>query len=579
MKRFTLKFFLLAIGMILSVGTYAQDEITHRYPAVRFKTAVNGNEFVIPAFDVKLDDTYSTSNGFIRVQKKANGNGKIVTGMGLIYYDNGTIGHTFPDMKKEGNSAVKVYVYSEKTSQFEEVVAREATYGQFFNRESYTGSEDVYIFRDSKNSYLPVQVGRMNPIFTVPTTCTWYDNNQPAIIDEIDDFGFSNYTFGTASDDLTWLNRCVITDLTIPSGIKEMGVAAFQAIATLKHVVIEDGGVTDIPVRCFDACHQLQTIKLSNSIEHISVAAFGLWGSIQKITFTSIEPPTFGKNSEYGGKLYYNGQETADHGIFASTKSTKNYSHYNPLKCIIEFPLISAKEYMESAAGTFLQGKKFALSSPFTMSSSGLSTCCSPLDFTVKQYNKAYTSNDDKWVDSDLEAFYVNSANVKVTSVTLTDIDQNTKISAGEGVILKGTAGAPYGLFFPYANSQPSSLSDLGDIDNSLVGVIEDKNWDEDDYDPDYYYFILNGGKFRPVTPSGTLKANKAYLMIGNNPGFDLGGGTQNALSIEFSEGTRIGSTQMEKVHDDAIYTLQGVQVNQPQKGIFIKNGKKVVIK
>lgn len=571
MKRFTQKFFLLTVGMLLSVGAYAQDEITHRYPAVRFKTAVNGNEFVIPAFDVKLDDTYSTSNGFIRVQKKANGNGKIVTGMGLIYYDNGTIGHTFPDMKKEGNSAVKVYVYSEKTSQFEEVVAREATYGQFFNRESYTGSEDVYIFRDSKNSYLPVQVGRMNPIFTVPTTCTWYDNNQPAIIDEIDDFGFSNYTFGTASDDLTWLNRCVITDLTIPSGIKEMGVAAFQAIATLKHVVIEDGGVTDIPVRCFDACHQLQTIKLSNSIQHISVAAFGMFGSIETITFTSINPPSFGKDSDYPVQLRSKYETySTDYGIFASTKNTRNYPYIEPTKCIIEFPLISAKEYMESPAGTFLQGKKFALSSPITMTGSGLMSCCSPVAFTVKQYN----TSTPGWEDADLMAYYVYSGNVKETSVTLTDISQDKKITAGEGVILGGTANTPYGLFFPYANSQPSSLSELGTIDNCLVGVTKDKPLI---YDPDIHWYILNGGKFRPVTKDGTIKANKAYLEIGADVDITTTGARD--LTVSLPEETGIATHEVERAQNDAWYTLQGIQVNQPSKGIFIKNGKKYIVK
>ena len=40
MKIFTKKFFLLAIGMILSVGAYAQDEGTpvvyHRFPEVQF---------------------------------------------------------------------------------------------------------------------------------------------------------------------------------------------------------------------------------------------------------------------------------------------------------------------------------------------------------------------------------------------------------------------------------------------------------------------------------------------------------------------------------------------------------------
>jgi hypothetical protein len=301
------------------------------------------------------------------------------------------------------------------------------------------------------------------------------------------------------------------------------------------------------------------------------VAAFGMFGSIETITFTSINPPTFGKDSDYPVQLRskYNTYST-DYGIFASTKNTKNYPYMEPTKCIIEFPLISAKEYMESPAGTFLQGKKFALSSPITMSSSGYTTCCSPLDFTVKQFTSG------SWGNADLKAYYVNSDDVKESSVTLSDISQDTKIIAGEGVVLKGTASTSYGLFFPYANSQPSSLTDLGAIDNSLVGVTVDTDIN---YNSNYLYYILNGGKFRQVTKSGTIKANKAYLKIGGGTGAHVGEGTQNVLSINLSEETGITNMQTESVQNDVFYNLQGIQVKQPQKGIFIKNGKKYVIK
>ena len=324
--------------------------------------------------------------------------------------------------------------------------------------------------------------------------------------------------------------------------------------------MIEDGGTLKaIPERCFDACWNLKKVELPSSITSIGGAAFGGCGNLNKMIFKTTTPLTFGK---------YN--DTQD--IFTTPLTGYTHTNVDPTKCIIEFPLQFASSYVNSVAGTFLKSKKFPLSSPFKMSSSGLSTCCSPLDFTVKQYNTTNMS----WENSDLKAFYVNSANVKETSVTLTDIDQNTKISAEEGVVLKGTAGVAYGLFFPYANAQPSSLSDLGDIDNSLVGVIVDTEFE---YDEDFYYYILNGGKFRPVTKGGELKANKAFLMVGKNPGVVIGGGTQNALSILTSEETGIGNAQVDKVQDDAIYTLQGIQVKQPSKGIFIKNGRKYIIK
>ena len=42
---------------------------------------------------------------------------------------------------------------------------------------------------------------------------------------------------------------------------------------------------------------------------------------------------------------------------------------------------------------------------------------------------------------------------------------------------------------------------------------------------------------------------------------------------------TGISTIATEPMHGDAIYDLQGRRVNKPTKGIFIHNGKKVVIK
>jgi len=46
-----------------------------------------------------------------------------------------------------------------------------------------------------------------------------------------------------------------------------------------------------------------------------------------------------------------------------------------------------------------------------------------------------------------------------------------------------------------------------------------------------------------------------------------------------YDETTGISSVDAETVSDNSIYTLQGVKVAQPQKGVYVKNGKKVIIK
>lgn len=46
-----------------------------------------------------------------------------------------------------------------------------------------------------------------------------------------------------------------------------------------------------------------------------------------------------------------------------------------------------------------------------------------------------------------------------------------------------------------------------------------------------------------------------------------------------FEEETGIQNINTEKVSDNSYYTLEGVKVAQPQKGVYVKNGKKVIIK
>jgi len=40
-----------------------------------------------------------------------------------------------------------------------------------------------------------------------------------------------------------------------------------------------------------------------------------------------------------------------------------------------------------------------------------------------------------------------------------------------------------------------------------------------------------------------------------------------------------VPSSMVETVDTEGYYTLQGVKVNNPSKGVYIKNGKKVVLK
>ena len=89
-------------------------------------------------------------------------------------------------------------------------------------------------------------------------------------------------------------------------------------------------------------------------------------------------------------------------------------------------------------------------------------------------------------------------------------------------------------------------------------------------------YLVSNSGsqkaEFRKTT-SGTLAANKAYLKIAQ--------GSPARLSIAFKDDMPTGISTVGKnvMCDDRLYNLNGQVVKRAGKGLYIKNGKKYLIK
>jgi len=96
-------------------------------------------------------------------------------------------------------------------------------------------------------------------------------------------------------------------------------------------------------------------------------------------------------------------------------------------------------------------------------------------------------------------------------------------------------------------------------------------------------YLVPNSGsqkaEFRKTT-SGILAANKAYLKLP----LPSSGSSSARLSIVFndddSETTGVLDVQKHTTQSDNVYyNLRGMQVDKPTKGLYIMNGKKVIVK
>ena len=589
MKIFTKKFFLLAIGMILSVGASAQtptgaweayenDGITHANPTVLYKKGSDPNNpiYIIPAWDKRLYPHDSSSYVYLRARKiTADGSkGAIVTAMGLLYDENGVSGFN-------GQFTAPLQVWCEKDGgkwlDVDAELMNSLTYADLFEG----GQSAVCVFKDSKNDdpnkpqikdgklVLVHQITETN--HTIPTSVAW-NGGGTGTITELGPCAYGNATFSDPTASNNKFCRSAFKNLTIPNTITKIGEYAFRGINTLQKVTIEDGGtLSAIPHNCFEACRYLTNATLPSSINYLGGAAFGGCSRLNRLVFTSEAAPTF---DTYSGK-----------DPFQKVLTSSDVSELSASKCVIEVPLGTVKNFI-SADGqpTLLATKKFPLCSKFPLeTSSGVMTYCSEVDFTFKQYNTSSTS----WVAGEMKTYYVKGEDVEVGNgkVTLTEVTKNVMIPGWAedndfGVVLKGTSGTTYDIFYPNGRGMTTALTVEG-TENCLKGCVVATPVNA--YDENNSYFILSGGVFKRIMTNGQCKANRAYIKISGGADIvsPLESGASQALELSFlsDDTTGITTHEVQKAQNDAWYTLQGTQVNQPIKGIYIKNGKKFVIK
>ena len=156
-----------------------------------------------------------------------------------------------------------------------------------------------------------------------------------------------------------------------------------------------------------------------------------------------------------------------------------------------------------------------------------------------------------------IEAYVVSE--LTDNSAVITKVD---KVAAGEGVILKKT-GTAASFEIPFAESAEKVSG------NKMVGVTVATDMTEV-----ANAYILSDGLFYECS-GGTLAAGKAYLVAA-----DWAESTAPSFSIvEGGEATGIKSlTPALSQGEEVYYDLSGRRVEKPTKGVYIVNGKKVLV-
>lgn len=145
-------------------------------------------------------------------------------------------------------------------------------------------------------------------------------------------------------------------------------------------------------------------------------------------------------------------------------------------------------------------------------------------------------------------------------NVTMTRVEE--AVPENTPLLLMGTAGTTYNVpVVASATAPETNFLKKGDGTTVFDGTT-------------YDYILYSDGKFYQIG-SGTVATNKAYLHL------DAAPSGARSLDIVFNddETTGVNMVQNSKVMVNGYYDLQGRKVANPTKGLYIVNGKKVIIK
>ena len=231
----------------------------------------------------------------------------------------------------------------------------------------------------------------------------------------------------------------------------------------------------------------------------------------------------------------------------SGTSSGTTFSPANKLYGIVTFNVVSGKTYKVSVTG----GTKMSI---YGFEFNPTNATITP----AKTYTTYVTPAALDFTGLELKAYVATSASA--SEVTMVPV---TTVPAGTPLVLKKGSADSYDV--PVLDSAPAAPAiNLLKVSNGAGAIGGDGVYD----------YILSNGMFYHAS-AGVLRPAKAYLHLDSAPA----GARELSLSFE-DEATGINAVNGEGLMvNGSVYDLQGRRVTQPTKGLYIVNGKKIIIK
>ena len=321
-------------------------------------------------------------------------------------------------------------------------------------------------------------------------------------------------------------------------GDMTIGKEAFMKCASLKYVEFPATSSATQPLTyvaegMFADCTSLPFITLPSTVTEIKTKAFDGCSSLKYVNILAASPATLGANAF---------PTTA--GVYVKPSKLSAY------QANAAWNIYSPKDTYEQTLAT----KYASFDHDF------------PVSFVAKNGHEA------------LEA-YVGPSTYRVTQPTkiqkILKMIKVTSTAANEGVLLKGEVGRTY--TYQIAEVDPGLYAG-----NRIIGVREDTTLVQTEADGKSNWVLQPDYKLHLVS-NGTIKSGRAYVHETNDDDTSFGA---KGIYLSFALNEENNTTGIDKVEnkkddeENVYYTLSGVRVINPtEKGVYIKNGKKVIIR
>jgi len=317
-----------------------------------------------------------------------------------------------------------------------------------------------------------------------------------------------------------------LTTITFPASMRTIGNYAFRSCTGLTSVTFPSS-VESIDDQAFYGCTGLTTVTIGSGVTYIGFDAFYQCTAVTDV-YCYADPTKLTWDEGECDDFMYDGSTKTKCHVTDATKFKEKWSTGDP-EVDVNVDFVGAPKAETKAAGEEYWSSYY--------------------------YSAAHLKADDNTT--------VYKATLSGTTVTLTEITDKV-ITAGQAVLLKKTTTDAVELT-PCADASTDDYSG-----NDLEGVDAETAKESGS---DYYVLSYQNSKLSFYKYSGTtLGANKAFFKIPANS-------SREFLDI-LGEVTGIdGRCKMEDGRSDVYYDLNGRRVMNPTKGIYIVNGKKVVLK